>query len=78
MMHLWPDPFEWTILILFTTCCPVEMKERKSSGMRKITSDFLTPSVRGVWDWIYVGSRRGQAGAEIFKVKWTVRDRSKR
>ena len=41
IMHLWPDPFEWTIPTRFTMCCPVEMKERKSSGMRKITSDFL-------------------------------------
>ena len=37
MIYLWPDPFGWTIPILFITCFLVEMKEKKSSGMKKIT-----------------------------------------
>jgi hypothetical protein len=32
MMHLYPEPFEWTIPILFTTCSPVEMKEIALKG----------------------------------------------
>jgi hypothetical protein len=37
-MHLWLDPFEWTIPMFFTTSSPEEMKEKTSSGMRKTAS----------------------------------------
>ena len=40
MMRLWLDPFAWTILILITISWPVGIKERKSSGMKRITLDF--------------------------------------
>jgi hypothetical protein len=39
---LWPDPSKWIILPLSTTFYPVEMRKRKFSMMRKITSNFLT------------------------------------